>query len=118
MLKHIRDSKHCLDCEMECHYALQSDYTHFIDYINNKTYQIVQYWIKNENLNVELIDLLNQFDNTKNTSNVNDIIASFDTNIGEKACTNLKITDLNRENIDLINEIYRKDFELFGYQMM
>lgn len=35
-----------------------------------------------------------------------------------KSNKNVSIRDLNKKSIDLINKVYKKDFELFGYKMI
>ena len=108
--KYKLENKQSYQCMENCHMVSQYEYVDF------EGKQVVQHILKTETLNDDLIGLLNQFDNTKNRFNQQDIATVKDK--FEKNCTNIQISHLNQENIKLLNQLYRKDFEAFGYQML
>jgi hypothetical protein len=83
------------------HYSEQYKY---IDTVNDNTIHILHY----ENLKEEFVNLMKRYNLPprlnmyKNVSNVN---------------KKFTIDDLSKECIELINTVYKKDFELFDYEM-
>jgi hypothetical protein len=73
---------------------------------NNRVVKMMKMIIKFENIEEEFNQLMNKYNC--------DIIYI------KKYISNKKfnIDDINDENIKLINEIYKKDFDLFNYKMI
>ena len=104
------ENKKSYQCMENCHMASQYEYVYF------EGKQVVKHILRTERLNQDLLALLNQFDNTKNRFNEKDIATVKDK--FDKNCTNIQISHLNEENIQLMNQLYQKDFEAFGYEML
>lgn len=67
--------------------------------------------LKHENLNNDF----NDFVKKHNINMPSDVTRKYKSNVSEKT---LSISDISDENVRLINDIYKKDFERFDYEML
>jgi hypothetical protein len=94
---------------------------YIIDKINNRDmdgdHYTEQYKYLHPNKNIHIIkyeNLIQEFDNLMLSYNINGIQLKKE-NYGNR---NFNISNFSKELIDLINKVYKKDFELFQYKII
>ena len=104
-LEQTKEKLRNIDDLLCCHYIPQ--WLYLLDKDGNI---IIRNIIKQENLNDEFNQLMTTYGYSIRLSRNNKNNPA----LGDK----FTVKDLSKKNIDLINEIYQKDFELFGYEMI
>ena len=104
-LEQTKEKLRNIDDLLCCHYIPQ--WLYLLDKDGNI---IIKNIIKQENLNEEFNELMTTYGYSIRLSRNNKNNPA----LGNK----FTVKDLSKKNIDLINTIYQKDFELFGYEML